>query len=87
MNEYLRVYVDLTGVEKQRTQLFVNTKAFELAVRYKNKSFYISSFELSQREIFEALKRATATKDEDWGKSFFHGLHRSRVTLRIRTLQ
>lgn len=37
----------------------------ELA-QYKNKSFYVSSFELSQREIFEAIKRATGTKDADW---------------------
>ena len=37
----------------------------ELA-QYKNNSFYIASFELSQREIFEAIKRATATKDADW---------------------
>jgi uncharacterized protein YbjT (DUF2867 family) len=34
--------------------------------QYKNKSFYISSFEVSQREIFEAIKRATGTKDKDW---------------------
>ncbi|KAH8799125.1 hypothetical protein F5884DRAFT_758610 [Xylogone sp. PMI_703] len=37
----------------------------ELA-QYKNKSFYCSSFELSQRDIFEAIKRVTGTKDTDW---------------------
>jgi uncharacterized protein YbjT (DUF2867 family) len=37
----------------------------ELA-RYKNRSYYYSSFELSQRDIFEAIKRATGTKDTDW---------------------
>lgn len=37
----------------------------ELA-QYKNKSYYYSSFELSQRDIFEAVKRATGTKDADW---------------------
>jgi uncharacterized protein YbjT (DUF2867 family) len=37
----------------------------ELA-QYKNKSFYYSSFTLSQRDIFEAIKRATGTKDADW---------------------
>jgi nucleoside-diphosphate-sugar epimerase len=34
--------------------------------QYKDRSFYISSFEVSQREIFEAIKRATGTKDENW---------------------
>jgi uncharacterized protein YbjT (DUF2867 family) len=33
---------------------------------YKNKSYYFSSFELSQRDIFEAVKRSTGTKDADW---------------------
>ncbi|KAL6890513.1 hypothetical protein GGI43DRAFT_430627 [Trichoderma evansii] len=37
----------------------------ELA-QFKNKSYYYSSFELSQRDIFEAVKRATGTKDADW---------------------
>jgi uncharacterized protein YbjT (DUF2867 family) len=37
----------------------------ELA-KHKNKSYYFSSFELSQRDIFEAVKRATGTKDVDW---------------------
>jgi hypothetical protein len=37
----------------------------ELA-QYKNKSYYISSFELSQRDIFEAVKRTTGTTDSDW---------------------
>ncbi|PNP42353.1 hypothetical protein TGAMA5MH_06035 [Trichoderma gamsii] len=37
----------------------------ELA-QYKNKSYYYSSFELSQRDIFEAVKRATGTQDADW---------------------
>jgi uncharacterized protein YbjT (DUF2867 family) len=37
----------------------------ELA-QYRNKSYYYSSFELSQRDIFEAIKRATGTKDIDW---------------------
>ncbi|KAL5086751.1 hypothetical protein Trisim1_008827 [Trichoderma cf. simile WF8] len=34
--------------------------------QYKNKSFYISSFELSQKEIFGAIKNATGTTDADW---------------------
>ena len=38
---------------------------FELA-RYRNNSYYFSSFELSQRDIFEAVKRATGTNDADW---------------------
>ncbi|KAK5064721.1 hypothetical protein LTR84_000555 [Exophiala bonariae] len=33
---------------------------------YKNQSYYYSSFELSQRDIFEAVKRVTGTKDADW---------------------
>jgi len=37
----------------------------ELA-KYKNNSFYVSSFELSQQDIFDAIKRATRTKDADW---------------------
>jgi uncharacterized protein YbjT (DUF2867 family) len=37
----------------------------ELA-QYKNTSYYFSSFELSQRDIFEAVKRATGTTDLDW---------------------
>ena len=37
----------------------------ELA-QYKNKSYYYSSFELSQRDIFEAVKRSTGTTDADW---------------------
>ena len=37
----------------------------ELA-RYKNQSYYYSSFELSQRDIFEAVKRATGSEDVDW---------------------
>lgn len=37
----------------------------ELA-QFKNSSYYYSSFELSQRDIFEAVKRATGTKDADW---------------------
>jgi uncharacterized protein YbjT (DUF2867 family) len=37
----------------------------ELA-QFKNSSYYYSSFELSQRDIFEAVKRATRTTDADW---------------------
>ncbi|KAL7929506.1 NAD(P)-binding protein [Trichoderma chlorosporum] len=35
-------------------------------VQYQNSSFYISSFELSQRDIFGAIKKATGTTDADW---------------------
>lgn len=34
--------------------------------QYKNKSYYVSSFELSQRDIFAGVKRMTGTKDKDW---------------------
>ena len=34
--------------------------------KFKNNSFYYSSFELSQRDIFQAVKRATGTTDADW---------------------
>ena len=34
--------------------------------QYQNKSYYYSSFELSQLDIFEAVKRATGTTDADW---------------------
>lgn len=37
----------------------------ELA-RYKDQSYYYSSFVLSQRDIFEAIKRATGTESIDW---------------------
>jgi uncharacterized protein YbjT (DUF2867 family) len=37
----------------------------ELA-QYKNTSYYFSSFELSQRDIFDAVKRVTGTTDSDW---------------------
>ena len=37
----------------------------ELA-QYKDKSLYLSSFELSQQDIFEAIQRATGTKNTDW---------------------
>ena len=33
---------------------------------YRNNSVYISSFKLSQRDMFEAVKRVTATEDADW---------------------
>lgn len=33
---------------------------------YRNKSYYVSSFELSQNDIFQAVKRATGTNDTDW---------------------
>lgn len=34
--------------------------------RYKNKAVYTPSFHLSQREILEAVQRATGTTDADW---------------------
>ena len=37
----------------------------ELA-QYKNKSYFFSSFELSQQDIFEAVKRVTGTSNLDW---------------------
>lgn len=37
----------------------------ELA-QFKNSSYYYSSLELSQRDIFDAVKRATGTEDADW---------------------
>jgi hypothetical protein len=36
---------------------------------YRNKYAYISSFTLSQKDMFEAVKKATGTKDEDWNIS------------------
>jgi hypothetical protein len=37
----------------------------ELA-QYKNTPYYFLSFELSQRDIFEAVKRAIGTTDMEW---------------------
>jgi uncharacterized protein YbjT (DUF2867 family) len=37
----------------------------ELA-KWKNRPFYFSSFELSQQEIFDAVKKASGTTDADW---------------------
>ncbi|KAF2196427.1 NAD(P)-binding protein [Delitschia confertaspora ATCC 74209] len=36
---------------------------------YRNKSLYVSSFELTQRDMFESLKRVTGTTDADWNIS------------------
>ncbi|KAF2865760.1 putative oxidoreductase CipA [Massariosphaeria phaeospora] len=33
---------------------------------YRNRFFFVSSFTLNQREMFEAVKRATGTADADW---------------------
>lgn len=45
--------------------VLLNLPEAELA-QFRNKSYYYSSFELSQRDIFEAIKRATGTRDADW---------------------
>lgn len=45
--------------------VLVSLPETELA-QFKNKSYYYSSFEVSQRDIFEAVKQATGTKDTDW---------------------
>jgi uncharacterized protein YbjT (DUF2867 family) len=34
--------------------------------RFRNKSFFVSSFYVSQREIFESVLRATKTTEQDW---------------------
>ncbi|KAF2102533.1 NAD(P)-binding protein [Rhizodiscina lignyota] len=34
--------------------------------QYRNNYFRVSSFTVNQKEMFEALKRATGTKDSDW---------------------
>lgn len=34
--------------------------------KYKNKAVYTPSFHLTQRELFDAVKRATGTTNEDW---------------------
>ena len=34
--------------------------------QFRNRSIYISSFRLSQRDMFESVKRVTATTDADW---------------------
>ncbi|ORY61710.1 CipA protein [Pseudomassariella vexata] len=37
---------------------------------YKNKAVYISSFCISQKDMFESVLRVTATKEEDWKISY-----------------
>jgi hypothetical protein len=34
--------------------------------KYRNKMIYISSFAVSQRDMFESVKRVTKTADDDW---------------------
>ncbi|KAK4212227.1 hypothetical protein QBC37DRAFT_388956 [Rhypophila decipiens] len=34
--------------------------------QYRNKPVYVSSFLVSQRDMFESVKRVTGTVDEDW---------------------
>ncbi|KAF2467777.1 putative oxidoreductase CipA [Lindgomyces ingoldianus] len=42
-----------------------NDKSVTLS-SYRNEFVYVSSFALTQREMFEAIKRATGTSDSDW---------------------
>ncbi|KAF5000288.1 hypothetical protein FGRMN_1920 [Fusarium graminum] len=34
--------------------------------RYRNKAFYVPSFHLTQRELLEAVQKATGTTEKDW---------------------
>lgn len=38
----------------------------ELEAKFENKWAYVSSFCVSQKEVFESVKRVTGTKDSDW---------------------
>lgn len=38
----------------------------ELEEKWKNKSFYVSSFRVSQREMLDSVHRVLGTSDEDW---------------------
>jgi len=39
----------------------------ELQEKWKNKSFYVSSFRVSQREMLDSVHRVLGTSDEHWG--------------------
>ena len=38
----------------------------ELESKFKNKFAYVSSFNISQKDVFESVKRVTGTGDSDW---------------------
>lgn len=38
----------------------------ELEEKFKNKFAYVSSFNVSQKDMFESIKRVTGTSDSDW---------------------
>ena len=55
---------------------------------WRNKPLYISSFLLSQREMFESWKRVTGDRDEDWtieyqptGERYAQGLERMKAAI------
>lgn len=39
-------------------------------IRYKNQMFIVTSFYVTQREIFDSVLRATGTKEEDWDLTY-----------------
>ncbi|CAK7221851.1 hypothetical protein SBRCBS47491_004669 [Sporothrix bragantina] len=49
----------------EATAVILSLPDAELA-RFKNKSVYVPSFHLTQREILDAAQRATGTTDADW---------------------
>ncbi|KAI1858794.1 uncharacterized protein JN550_012448 [Neoarthrinium moseri] len=46
--------------------------------QFRNSSVYISSFRLSQRDMFESVKRVTGTSDSDWDITHESAEHRWR---------
>jgi len=44
----------------------VSLSTEELEEKWKNKSFYVSSFRVSQREMLDSVHRVLGTSDEDW---------------------
>ncbi|EON99297.1 putative oxidoreductase - protein [Phaeoacremonium minimum UCRPA7] len=49
--------------------------------KYFNNTVYISSFLVSQREMYESVKRATGTSDEDWKISFESSVERYKAAV------
>ncbi|KAF2702853.1 NAD(P)-binding protein [Pleomassaria siparia CBS 279.74] len=52
---------------------------------YRNRYVYVSSFCLSQKDMFEAVKRATGTRNGDWNISFVPS--KERYTESIKRMQ
>lgn len=53
--------------------------------QFCNDVFYIESFEISQKDMFDSVKRVTGTSDEDW--TFSNGTARDRYEEAIKAVQ